>query len=358
MWRFLDFVSRALRARWQRWVQNRHPRGQRTVTLKRDRIYIFLSSNGFTFTMVLLAMLAGAINYELALAYALVFLLAAMAVVSIFHTFRNLLGMQITPGRIENCFVGENARFEVVLHNPDRLPRQHVNLAFQRALSLRGRRFPFSYRLGRRSKPVRFETSAARDIPPGGYYRTWLSQGTTERGWLRAPRIRLETHWPLGVFVAWSYVQFAQRALVYPAPEVDAPPLPEAGEQNGSGIAVTRGRDDFAGLRPFQRGDSPRHISWKAAARRDDLPVKTFHGEAARALSLCWDDLPPTMAVEIRLSRLTAWILQARARELAIGIVMPGCELAPANSEAHYESCLSTLALFGLRETDADEAAP
>ena len=41
----------------------------------------------------------GAINYNLSLGHALVFLLAGLGLVSMVHTFRNLVGLRITPGR-------------------------------------------------------------------------------------------------------------------------------------------------------------------------------------------------------------------------------------------------------------------
>ncbi len=112
-----------------------------------------------------------------------------------------------------------------------------------------------------------------------------------------------------------------------------------------------RGQDDFAGLRPFARGDSPRHIAWKAAARDDELKVKEFHGEAARALWLNWDNLPPGLDGEARLSRLCAWVLQAYAAGFAFGLALPGHELPPAEGEAQRNACLTALALFGHKDT-------
>jgi uncharacterized protein (DUF58 family) len=161
--------------------------------------------------------------------------------------------------------------------------------------------------------------------------------------------LRIETQWPLGIFRAWSYAFFDQRALVYPAPEADAPPLPVAGEGAGEGVAIATGRDDFAGLRPFQSGDSPRHVAWKASSREDALLVKVFQGEAALSLWLNWDDLPASMPVEARLSRLTAWLLAAYAGGLAFGLDLPGSKLHPASGDAHRDACLAALATYGLR---------
>jgi uncharacterized protein (DUF58 family) len=287
-------------------------------------VYIFLSRSGALFCTVLLAILAGAINYDLALVYILVFLLASMALVSIFHTFRNLLGLELSSGRVEGCFAGERARFEVLLGNPGGVPRTNVRLRLE-------------------------DMDVHCDVAAGDATRVWLSKLAPKRGWLAIPRIRIETLWPIGVFQSWSYAHFDQRALVYPAPELDPPPLPMAAASDGEGVQVQYGHDDFAGLRPFHRGDSPRHIAWKAAARGEGLPVKEFHGQAALALWLDWDALPPDMDAEARLSRLAAWVLLADERGLSYGLDIAGQQRPPASGEAHRHACLAALALYGER---------
>lgn len=313
-----------LAQRWQRWLYGRHLHGQQLIVLTQNRVYIFLSGSGLVYSIMLLAMLGGAINYDLALAYVLVFLLASMALVSIMYTFRNLLGLTLLPGLVPATFQGESARFEIILDNAGRQPRHNVHLFYG-------------------------EATTAVDVPPTASTRAVIALPATQRGWLRAPRLKIETHWPLGVFRCWSYAYFDQRALVYPQPEAGAPPLPLPAEGSGSGVVTARGHDDFAGLRPFSLGDSPRHIAWKAAARDDELKVKEFHGEASRTLWLDWNALP-ALDVEPRLSRLCAWVLQAHAEGASFGLNLPGREITPGQGEAQRDACLAALALHGLRE--------
>ncbi|WP_269531070.1 DUF58 domain-containing protein [Chitinimonas sp. BJYL2] len=310
-----------LRQYWNQWLQRRHPRGG-SQRLSQHRVYIFLSRGGAVFCVMLLALLGGAINYDLALAYLLVFLLAAMALVSLFHTFRNLLGLTLLAGRTQPCFAGETARFEIVLQNDNALLRQNLRLRYG-------------------------EMAEATDVAAGDGARIWLGLPATVRGWLQAPRLRIETDWPLGIFRAWSYAYFDQRTLVYPRPEPDPPALPQADLGEGEGEATRRGQDDFAGLRPFQRGDSPRHIAWKAAARDDSLMAKEFHGTAAPSLWLDWDQLDRRLSTEAALSRLSAWVLQAEAEGQLYGLRLPGRTLPPAQGPDHRDACLAALALFG-----------
>jgi uncharacterized protein (DUF58 family) len=321
----LTALQQPFRSRWQRWLQRRHPRGLQAVRLTQNRVYIFLGPTGVLFVAIVLAMLGGTVNYDLSLGYILVFLLFSMAIASVFHTFRNLLGLSLAPGRCEPCFAGETARFEVLLDNDSRLARQNLLL--------------------------RYDTvQAVSDVPAGDGVRVWFSLPAPLRGWRLAPRLRIETQWPLGIFRAWSYAFFDQRVLVYPAPEADRPPLPVDASGEGEGVSTAKGRDDFAGLRPYQRGDSPRHVAWKAATHGDTPMVKEFHGEAARSLSLQWDALPPGMDTEARLSRLCAWVLDAHAAGFAFGLVLPGRTLSPASGDAQRDACLAALALFGQRE--------
>lgn len=319
---------RWLREWWQGWVQTRHPQSSQRIVLRQNRVYIFLSRAGFVFCILLLAMLAGAMNYDLALAYLLVFLLTAMILVSVLHTFRNLLGLALQPGPAEACFVGGHARFDVMLENPSTLSRCNLRVHYG-------------------------DTMTALDVPPREVRQATLALLATQRGWLRAPRLMIDTDWPLGVFRSWSYAHFAQQALIYPQPEADPPALPGAAVGVGVGVQTPHGHDDFAGLRPFAAGDSPRHVAWKAAARDDTLMVKAFHGEASRMLWLSWDELPSHLDTEARLSRLCAWVLRAHAEHLSYGLALPQHVLAPESGEAHRDQCLAALALFGHREPSA-----
>ena len=60
-----------------------------------------------------------------------------------------------------------------------------------------------------------------------------------------APRIRIATQFPLGLFRAWSWWQPDSRALVHPFPEADAPALPlSAGAQaprSDVALVISRG---------------------------------------------------------------------------------------------------------------------
>ncbi len=125
-----------------------------------------------------------------------------------------------------------------------------------------------------------------------------------------------------------------------------APPPPHAPGFDGTGEA-TRGDDDFAGLKDYHPGDSPRRIAWKALARGGELLVKEFAGAAAPA-PIFDLDLAPGADLEARLSLLTRWIVDAHGRGEAFGLRLRDLEFAPEPGETQRRRCLAALAEFGL----------
>ena len=297
--------------------------GTTPFRLGQRRIFILPTRAGVLFATTLLVMLIGAINYNLALGHALVFLLAGLGLAGMVHTFRNLYGLQISPGRCEPVFAGEIARFPLQLSNDRPTPRLALTLAADQALTV--------------TAAVDAENST----------KTAVLLMANQRGWLPLPRIRLATEFPLGLFHAWSYLQPEMRCLVYPKPTMTPLPPPVAteltGMQHGEG-----GQEDFAGFRDRQPADSPRHVAWKASARNaGDRPllIKQFAGGACSELRLRWQDTDAHLGTEQRLSLLTGWVMAADAAGSAYGLSLPSQEIAVSSGPAHRLRCLEALAL-------------
>jgi uncharacterized protein (DUF58 family) len=113
-----------------------------------------------------------------------------------------------------------------------------------------------------------------------------------------------------------------------------------------------RGDHDFAGLRPFQPGDSLRRIAWKAYARGQGLHTKQYAGTDVVSHLFDWDSLP-SLGTEARLSQLCRWVLDAHARGEAYGLKLPGIVIEPHAGPTHRERCLNSLALFDDGRGDA-----
>lgn len=291
------------------------------VLLDRRRVYILPTREGLLLGAVLIAILLGAINYDNALAFVLVFLLIGLGVVSILHTWHNLQGLRVEAGRCPAVFAGEEARFAIGLGNEARQPRPALALVLPDG------------------------TETVLDVPPGLHWTT-LSRPAPHRGRLALGRFRMATRFPLGLFRAWSPLELAMSCLVYPAPAPPSPLPPGQFGTTGRGGERGLGQDDFTALRPYHPGDSVRQVYWKAVARGQGMYLKQFAGEAAQELWLAWE-LLPGLATEERLARLCRWILEADEAGLAYGLRLPERSIAPGSGPAQRRHCLEALALHG-----------
>ena len=67
------------------------------MRLTQRNVYVLPSRAGMLYAAILLAMLIASINYALSLGFMLTFLLGAIAVVAMLHTFRNLVALVLRP---------------------------------------------------------------------------------------------------------------------------------------------------------------------------------------------------------------------------------------------------------------------
>ena len=292
------------------------------IVLRQNRVYVLPTLHGVTFGLAIVLMLLGSINYSLSLGFLLTFLLAGMTVVAMVHTFRNLAHLSIRSARCEPVFAGNDATFVLQVQNPTRHAR-------------------FAIRIARGTANTTFDVARSETVIAR------VSAFARRRGRMKAGRMTLETRYPLGLFRAWSYVEPDLNVLVYPRPDTFPLPQDVPLPDTGDAVSVGIGNDDFAGLRDYQVGDSPRHIAWKSAARGDNLLTKQWSGRGAAELWFDWAALPSELGPEARLSRLTGWVVAAEASQRIYGLRLPGVEVAPDRGPAHRERCLEALALHG-----------
>ena len=162
-------------------------------------------------------------------------------------------------------------------------------------------------------------------MPPDGAQRLELPLPAPTRGLVRLERLRLATAHPFGLFRAWTWVHTPIEMLVYPQPRGSLPMPAQPGVRHGAQAASAAGTDEWAGLRPFRDGDSPRHVDWKAYAREAPLLVKEYTQGAAELRDFDFARLPLADS-EARLSQLARWVVDAEAHGERYGLTLPGVQ--------------------------------
>jgi len=296
-----------------------------TVILGRRQLFMLPTRFGLLFALLLAVQLLTAINYGNGLAYALTFLLGALAVVSMLYTHRNLFRLRLAAGICAPVFAGEAAVFRIHLTNDSDTPR-------------------FGVTVMRDKKEI-----AGVDIPARGSADVELPVPATKRGHLAIPPVTVATRFPLGLLYSWSRrVELEQSCLVYPRPADPTPRRTREQETPESTRGLKAGGDDYIGAREFRPGDSPHHVDWKAVARGEGWHIKQFGCGYQPTVWLDWDMLSG-LDTETRLSVLTRWVLDAERDGMLYGLRLPEKSFPPTNGEHHQHECLRALALFGLK---------
>jgi uncharacterized protein (DUF58 family) len=320
-------TRQGLRQRLRGWIQSRQPRTD-TLQLTQRNVYILPTKAGVLFAITVFVLLLASINYQLNLGYVLTFLLAGSGVVSMHITHATLRGLTLHLKPVAPVFVGDAVLLDVVLTSPG---------------SAR-------FGIGLKVSSATAGSISWINVPALGQASAQLSFVATTRGRNEVPTLGAETRFPLGLFRTWTVWRPAAQLLVYPKPEYPAAPLPAARTVPG-GAAQTRANDggEIEGVRAYRRGDPPKLVAWKKAAKAieagGDLVSRDTSAAVHRALWLEWQ-LCGSLAPEERLSRLTAWTLAAHRASAEFGLRLPGQELTLASGDAHRRHCLEALALW------------
>ncbi|BBL73124.1 DUF58 domain-containing protein [Methylomagnum ishizawai] len=308
----------------QRFDLQRFFRGDKAVpgpiVLTHRLIFIVPNKRGLGLALLLFILWLTSINYSSNLGFILTFLLVAIALLGMLHGYRNLAGLSIRPKPGQPVFAGEQARLELAVVNSGYLPRYAVWCRCKGA------------------EPVRI------DIPAETTANPTLGLPATRRGWLEPGTVRVYSEFPLGLFHAWSLLNFQERVLVYPRPAPTPMDFPVSGGY-GRFNRQPHSADDFHGFQAYQAGDPLRHIHWKGVAKGHDPQVKRYAGGEAEDLALVFEETPGG-DTESRLSRLCRWIVDAEAAGLRYSLSLPGTRIAADCGAAHSRLCLETLALF------------
>lgn len=305
------------------WLKKRIP-PQQKQRLSHRNIFIMPSRAGLGFILLTVCLWLLGINYQNNLVLGVAYLLLALMLIAILHTYANLSGLNFQIIGAEPGFMGGQGRVKLLVSRHSKRTYESIFCYWDKgndiAVSL----------VKQRQQEI--------SIP------VILNQ----RGLLHLPRLHVYTYFPLGILKAWSLLDMNIDVLSYPKPVDGKINLSSAAIENedpSTHTALTSGVDEFSGLRDYHPGDSLKRVAWRSLARGQGLATKEYESYAQDSVWLDWLSLPG-LAREERLSRLCGTVLQLEKSDAEYGLRLPGVEILPAQGVSHTKKVLMALALF------------
>lgn len=307
-----DFISRRL--------SNKKARSAHIV-LSQNNIYIFPSSAGMVFVILLVTLLVTAINYQNSLIYLLTFLLGAMFFISIWLCFLNLSGLEVITDSPADAFEGESLSFRVTFLLPNKsAPAIRFGADPEQAIE------------------VFIEKGIKKSVS--------LLQPARSRGYYQLDRLYLSTLFPFGLIRAWTWLKTEAAVFVCPAP-VDPVYAPGSTQSGTASYASQVHIENSGDLKSYVPGDSLARVAWKQFAAKDQLYIRAYDGTSGEVDQ--WVDWQAYAAsnIEQRLGMMCSDILRLGRERKRFGVRLPGQEIAQGSGPEHERECLRALAVFG-----------
>lgn len=269
-----------------------------------------------------------AVNYQVNVAYLLVFWLLGILLAGVLMCRRQLLGLSLQAATETECFAGEP--MTVMLRASGRGRRR-------RRLWLKlGQNHPeHAHDWHQWLLKADGDTSLEWALPP------------QPRGFLRVPELPCVSMAPFGVLLAESLWQYNGETVVYPAPIAhELPEQNRSGNEAGHHRRTVTSGNDLAYLQAHQPGMPLRQIAWKHYAKSGQLLDKRFDDTAASARQdwISYRDYPPHTPKEHLAGLLCYRVLQAERQHHAYTLELPQQIIAP--DAGQRTRCLTALGLW------------
>lgn len=295
--------------------------GQSPVGRRHVRIVPTRFGMGLLLVCVVLWILL--VNYQLNIAYVLLFWLTVVMVLGVVGALRQLLGLRLAVERVGEYFAGQPVRLRLTAHS-----------AYTRYVWCR-------LDDGTPETPQQWQHWV---IPKNGGSLEWILP-PQPRGRLRVPQWRCVSQSPFGLLLIQVAWQYAGDAVVYPDPVPHA--LPAVGGSGGEvGHTVAMSGDDIAYLLPHNPATPMRQVAWKQYAKSGQLQDKWFDtGRTAVAPDvISFKDYPP----DSRLENLASWlcwrVLQAESARQDYVLELPHLRIEAATGQR--ERALTALGIW------------
>ncbi|MGB0937600.1 MAG: DUF58 domain-containing protein [Colwellia sp.] len=306
----------------QRWLDKRIPASE-SFTLHSRNLFILPKSSGTSFIFIGVAIYILGTNYANNLILLLGYFVFALLLVAMFLSFFNLSGLNLTANRVQNIFLNDSIALSFRTQSQKR--RFNVDISSTNSA-----------------------TDDAQNIAciEEGQDNLVFKIKPTKRGLYEVGRLRWQSSAPIGLFKVWTYLNFDQKIMVYPAPL----PCPQWLEGTGL-LNDTEGQlksnkqvDEFQGLKPFTPSDPIKHVAWKQLAQGKGWYTKSFSGEQQEIRWYSYHRMAANNHEE-KLSYLTWLVLQSHQSSGRFGLELQNQTIEPDSGEEFINQCLQALAL-------------
>lgn len=289
------------------------------------QIFIFFTPAGIVFILFVIGIFmagrfqtgGGGLPWILGIA------LIVAGLTGMIQTNDNLRGVEVARIDSEPVPAGETATIKVTLTNSSDTTRHNLRVR------------PASRKFWKISRPVE-------SLETGGHTQPAIPLPASGRGVFPCPKLLVSTTYPLNICFAWKRFAPAGEIVVYPEPR--GFPLHvflknEGMEANEAGAG---GEEDVTGIRPFQSGDLPSRVDWRAAARTGKIMTRILESENAEIV-LTWESTGFLPDTEDRLRQLSRWIDDCMSAGLRFRLQLGSASLLGRDQ---LYSCRKALAAF------------
>lgn len=165
------------------------------------------------------------------------------------------------------------------------------------------------------------------------------------RGQQRLPSLTIESSFPFGLLRSWKLQRTGQEVIVFPS---------RRGSSNFPSSSVGDRAVDkqglFYDLRPFQRGDWPRRIDWRASQRAQKLLIRRFEEESSLQLQFHWQQTSHLPNIEERISQLALWVDKAEKQKTDYSLQVGPWNSGRGHGYGHWQKCMQHLALLSVKD--------
>lgn len=178
-----------------------------------------------------------------------------------------------------------------------------------------------------RQRGARLLAQEAVSVPAGGSVSVTLRGVALRRGTLEFAGVWLGRAEPLGLLRGLHYLALPDTLLALPQRHATALPSMAGQRRLQPGGVAFAGHvgdaEEFAGVRDFRPGDSPRRMHWKAWARTGQLVVKEYQEEFFVRQALILDNFTADAALfEAAVSAAASLVTAERAQDSLLDLML------------------------------------